>query len=67
MLKSEKEILGLPGESDEIFRSGIVEYYMMRPNQDDMKNVWQCLLLIILNQQKLKMIISRIVSLMMQQ
>ena len=40
MLKLEKEILELPGDSDEIFKSGIVEYYMMRPNQDDMKNMF---------------------------
>ena len=42
MLKSEKEILELPaaGESDEIFKSGIVETYMMRSNQDDMKNMF---------------------------
>ena len=39
MLKSEKETLELPGESDDIFKSGILEYYMMRPDQDDMKNI----------------------------
>ena len=39
MLKSEKETLELPGESDDKFKSGIVEYYMMRPNHDDIKNI----------------------------
>ena len=39
MIKREKEILELPGDSDEIFKSGIVEYYMMRLNQDDLKNI----------------------------
>ena len=39
MLKSEKEVLELTGDSDKIFKSGIVEYYMMRPNQDDLKNI----------------------------
>ena len=39
MLKLEKRILELPGDSDEIFKSGIVEYCMMIPNQDVIKNI----------------------------
>ena len=39
MLQSEKEILELAGDIDTIFKSGIVEYYMMRPNQDHKNNI----------------------------
>ena len=39
MPKSEKEILEIPGDSDEIFKSNMVEYYVMRPNLHDLKNI----------------------------
>ena len=39
MLKSEKGILELPGDSDKILQSGIVEHYMMRHNQDGTINI----------------------------
>ena len=48
MLKSEKEIFEIPRDRDEIFKSGIVEYYMMRPNQDDLKNICLAVLLLII-------------------
>ena len=48
MLKSEKEILEIPRDHDEIFKSGIVEYYMMRPNQDDLKNICLAVLFLII-------------------
>ena len=39
MPKSEKEILEIPGDSGEIFKSMMVEYYVMRPNLHDLKNI----------------------------
>ena len=39
MPKSGKEISEIPKDIDEIFIWNMVEYYEMRPNQDDPKNI----------------------------
>ena len=39
MSKLEREILEIPGDSDEIFKRNMVEYYVMRSNQHDLKNI----------------------------
>lgn len=40
MLKTEKEIIELLEGINEIFKSGILEYYLMRPKQNYVEKIW---------------------------
>ena len=68
MLKSVKEIAELPEDCNEIFKSGILEYCMMRSKQINVKNMCLlCLHLIILSQRILKITISQIALIVIQE
>ena len=62
MLKSEKETAELLEYHNEIFKPGILKYYMIRPEQNYVK-IYALLsfLLIISSQRKLKMTVSQII------
>ena len=69
MLKSKKEITELPEDSNEIFKSGFLEYYMMRLKQNDVINIYFAVFTYYYFKpvRKLKMTISQIVLILIQQ
>ena len=69
MLKSKKEITELPEDSNEIFKSDFLEYYMMRLKQNDVINIYFAVFTYYYFKpvRKLKMTISQIVLILIQQ